>query len=152
MVDITAIIVAIIALLGTLVTAYLTLGKLSKADAVKLESRLTALEQNQFSADDRRCLHDLDTKMTTIWKFFERDLPAALTQPHTGRLDALLKEAKKGIGNMKVDDAKELFSLIKAEETECQETEEKSRSVRGLKLSMYRSFLEHEIAALNILI
>jgi len=144
-----ALLVALIALLGTLVTAYLSHGKFSKTDAVKYESRLTALEQNQFTSKDRRCLHDIDTKMRTIWKFFERDLPAALTQPHTARLDELLTKAKDGLGKMNVSDAKELLSLIKAEETESIATEEKSQSIRRLKLSMYRGFLEHELVALK---
>lgn len=114
------------------------------------EHRLTKLEANQFTAEDRRCLHDVETKMNTIWKFFERDLPAALTLPHTIRLDELLLKAKDGLGKMTISEARELFSLIKAEDTECKKTE--TQSIRGLKIAMYRSFLEHELTALNILI
>jgi len=143
------IIVAVIALLGTLITAYLSHGKFSKIDAVEYASRLTALEQNQFTSTDRRCLHDIDTKMRTIWKFFERDLPAALAQEHTIRLDELLGKAKEGLGKMSVSEANELFSLIKTEETESKKSEETSQSFRGLKLSMYRGFLEHELTALK---
>ena len=144
-----SLLIALLALLGTLVTAYRSHGKFSKTDAVKYEGRLTALEQNQFTSKDRRCLHDLDTKMTTIWKFFERDLPAALTRPHTPRLDELLNKAKNGLGKMKVAEAKELLSLIKTEETESRATEEEPQTIRRLKLSMYRGFLEHELAALK---
>ena len=112
-------------------------------------SRLTVLETNQLSQEDRRCLYDLDTKMTTIWKFFERDLPAALHGPHTPELDALLDKAKDGIGQMKVDDVKKLYNLI---EQECEGETKETNSIRVMTLSMYRSFLQHEIASLNILI
>ncbi len=147
--SVAAILVAVISLFGTFITAYLSHGKFSKADAVEYESRLTTLEQNQFSSADRRCLHDIDTKMRTIWKFFERDLPAALTQRHTPRLDELLEKAKEGLGKMRVSEAKELFSLVKAEEAESMKNEEKAPGTRRLKLSMYRGFLEHELAALK---
>lgn len=118
-----------------------------------MENRLTVLESCQFAPEDRRCLHDLETKMHTIWKFFERDLPASLVQPHTPRLDELLIKAKDGLGKMSVDDAKELFALIEAEATHNLSLRKNRRqTLRGFKISLYRSFLEHELAALNILI
>ena len=114
-----------------------------------MENRLTVLEENQLTAENLRCLHDLDTKMNTIWKFFERDLPAALHSPHTEELDALLTTAKKGIGQMKVDDVKRLYALV-AEE--CENETKTSDRTRMMGLAAYRGFLKHEISALNILI
>lgn len=114
-----------------------------------MENRLTVLEENQLTSEDRRCLHDLDTKMNTIWKFFERDLPAALRSPHTPELDALLDKAKEGLGQMKVDEVKRLYHLIT---DECEGETKETNSIRVMTLSMYRSFLKHEISALNILI
>ena len=114
-----------------------------------MENRLTVLEENQLTTEDRRCLHDLDTKMNTIWKFFERDLPAALRSPHTPELDALLDKAKEGLGQMKVDEVRKLYHLI---DQECEKETKETSSIRVMTLSMYRSFLKHEIASLNILI
>ena len=39
-----SIVVAFISLLGTILVAFLTSGKMSKADAIRLEHRLTSLE------------------------------------------------------------------------------------------------------------
>jgi len=114
-----------------------------------MENRLTVLEANQFTSEDRRCLHDVETKMNTIWKFFERDLPAALRSPHTPELDELLEKAKEGLGHMRVDEVKRLYVLIEAE---CEQETKETSSIRVMTLSMYRSFLKHEISALNILI
>lgn len=115
----------------------------------RMENRMTVLEANQLTAEDRRCLHDLDTKMATIWKFFERDLPAALHSPHTPELDLLLDKAKEGLGQMKVDDVKRLYVLV-AEE--CENETKTTAQIRVIALAAYRSFLQHEISALNILI
>jgi len=115
----------------------------------EMENRLTVLEANQFTSEDRRCLHDVETKMNTIWKFFERDLPAALRSPHTPELDELLEKAKEGLGHMRVDEVKRLYVLIEAE---CEQETKETSSIRVMTLSMYRSFLKHEISALNILI
>ncbi len=115
----------------------------------EMESRLTALESNQFTAEDRRDLYAIDTKMQTIWKFFERDLPAALRSPHTPELDLLLDKAADGLGQMKVDEVKRLYKLV---QLECEQEKPETPSLRIMTLSMYRSFLQHEISALNILI
>ena len=110
---------------------------------------MTALEANQFTSDDRRCLHDVDTKMGTIWKFFERDLPAAIRSPHTPEFDRLLDKAKKGLGQMKVDEVRRLYKLV---DLECASETPKTERNRVVYLAMYRNFLQHEISALNILI
>ena len=114
-----------------------------------MENRLTVLESNQFTAKDRRCLHDLSTKMNTIWRFFERDLPAALHSPHSYELDLLLDKAKDGLGSMTIDEVKQLYKLVNLE---CEQETPETSSLRVMTLSMYRSFLQHEITALNILI
>ncbi len=132
----------ILAILGVVISPIIAM-------LYRLMSRLTVLETNQLSQEDRRCLYDLDTKMSTIWKFFERDLPAALHSPHTEELDALLTSAKKGIGQMKVDDVRRLYTLI-AEECEAEGKE--TPLLRIIALDAYRGFLQHEISALNILI
>ncbi len=115
----------------------------------KMENRLTKLEENQLTVEDRRCLHDLDTKMRTIWKFFERDLPAALLSPHSPELDVLLDKAKEGIGQMTINEIRNLYTLVNEE---CENETPKTDSLRIITLSMYRSFLKHEMSALNILI
>lgn len=132
----------ILAILGVVISPIIAM-------LYRLMSRLTVLETNQLSQEDRRCLYDLDTKMSTIWKFFERDLPAALHSPHTEELDALLTSAKKGIGQMKVDEVKRLYHLIAAE---CEGQTKETPLLRIIALDAYRGFLQHEISALNILI
>lgn len=50
---------------------------------------------------------------------------------------------------MKVDEVRSLYRLI---EEECEAETKEVNSIRVMTLSMYRSFLKHEISALNILI
>lgn len=115
----------------------------------QMENRITTLEANQFTADDRRCLYDLETKMNTIWKFFEMDLPGLLKSPHTPEFDLLLEKAENGLGQMKLDEVKRLYELV---DLECASETKSTEPLRVIKLSMYRSFLQHELTALNILI
>lgn len=138
----------VLAAIGTLISiasilyAYANSGK-------KMENRLTKLEASQLTVEDRRCLYDLDTKMSTIWKFFERDLPSALHSAHTPDLDRLLDKAKDGIGQMTIDEVRALYKLVNNEiENEKPQTD----NLRVITLGLYRSFLKHEMSALNILI
>ena len=94
-----AIIVALLSLAGTVVTAILTSGKVSKSEAVGLENRLTKLEvvahthDTPFTPGDKACLIDLNVKMGLIWNVIGRDLPMGFKKVFTPKLDALIDEA-----------------------------------------------------------
>lgn len=84
-----SIIVALLALLGTIIIGISNQGKLSKDDAVKLEHRLTVIEQNIFTQEDRKCLTLLNERVDNLMTTFASMIPRNLKNP-PGRLDAVL--------------------------------------------------------------
>lgn len=92
-----SIVVALIALLGTIICAFLNMDKYRKVDAVKLESRLTSIENT------------LETKLDPIWDAIMKELPKVLLSPHTPELDRLMTKALKvGFRNLPHIEAFEL--------------------------------------------
>lgn len=96
------IIVAAISLFGTFITAYLSHGKFSKADAVKLEHRLTKLEDTSDKVD---LLYD-----TLVTRGLQ-----LLMSPHTPELDKLMKEAMNGLEHLSTEDAQKLVEGLNSE-------------------------------------
>lgn len=82
------ILVAVLALLGTIATAISNQGKMTKDGAVKLEHRLTALEQNMFTQDDRKCLNKIEERVDNMMSTLAAMIPKNLKNP--GHLDAIL--------------------------------------------------------------
>uniref|UniRef100_A0A6M3M567 Uncharacterized protein n=1 Tax=viral metagenome TaxID=1070528 RepID=A0A6M3M567_9ZZZZ len=91
-----SIVVALISLLATIFVAFLGRDKLSKAEAVQLENRLTSIE---------RALED---KLNPIWNAIMTELPKILISPHTPKLDILLKKALNGFSHLSGEEAKTL--------------------------------------------
>jgi len=96
------IVVAAISLFGTIITAYLTQGKLSKGDAVELERRLTKLED---ASDKVELLYD-----TLVTRGLQ-----LLISPHTPELDKLMKEAMNGLAHLSTEDAQKLVKGLNDE-------------------------------------
>lgn len=82
------VIVALVSLLGTLVIGILNSGKMSKVDAVKLEHRLTVVEQNMFTREDHNLLIQLGERVENILSTLARVMPANLKNPES--LDEIL--------------------------------------------------------------
>ncbi len=93
----TSIIVALIALLGTILVAALNFGKMSKADAIHLEHRLTGLE----------------SKIEPIWEAILQEIPKLLISPHTPEFDDLV--ATRALTNMPLADVDKLLGLLNIE-------------------------------------
>lgn len=99
-----SIIVAFIALLGTIIVALLDRGKYRKADAVYLENRLTSIENT------------LETKLEPIWKAIMKELPKLLINPHTPQLDRLINRGLDvGFENLPEIEAFELHTRLDEE-------------------------------------
>jgi hypothetical protein len=87
--------------------------KVSKEDAKELEHRLTILEQNQFTNEDRKCLQTVAVKMDMFYETAKREAPDILKHEHTPRYDELLKKARdEGINALTSEEANELIGLI----------------------------------------
>ena len=96
------IIVALLSLVASIVVAAMNQGKYTKADAVKLEGRLTKLEGSAGKID---LLYD-----TLVVKGLQ-----LLVSPHTPELDKLMKEAMNGLDHLSEEDAKKLVEGLNEE-------------------------------------
>lgn len=108
-----SIVVAFISLLGTLVVGAMNLGKMSKADAVELEHRLTGLE----------------SKIEPIWEAILQEIPKLLISPHTPEFDNLVAKSMKGIKKMPLEEVDELLGLLNSEYDEAVENHDSGRAI-----------------------
>jgi hypothetical protein len=83
-----------------------------KNEAIKLEHRLTVVEQNQFTNEDRRCLMDTSIKVNMFYQAAKREAPDLLKHMDTPRYDELLSKAKEEIQSLTAQEATELIKLI----------------------------------------
>jgi len=83
-----SILVALLALLGTTIIGISNRGKLSKDDAIELERRLTIMEQNLFTQEDRKCLTILNERVSNMMTTLATLIPKSLKNP--GNLDTVL--------------------------------------------------------------
>jgi len=101
-----SIVVAMIALIGVIVTAYSGRGKYDRQEAVTLEQRLTALEAAMKHKVDLVAFTRLEGQLATlnqtlkdrldpIWDAIMVELPKLLLAPHHSRLDDLITAATK---------------------------------------------------------
>lgn len=105
-----SILVALLALLGTIVIGISNRGKLSKDDAIELERRLTIMEQNLFTQEDRKCLTILNERVSNVMTTLATLIPKSLKNPGNldGILDTLSEKAAAGGWNCVVDFVTEL--------------------------------------------
>ncbi len=113
-----SIIVALLSLLGTLIVAALSYGKMSRADAVALEHRLTSLE----------------AKIEPIWNAILKEIPRLLISPHSPEFDALVEKAITiGLDDMDPADVERLSELLDGEYDQAVEEKDSGRAI-GLVL------------------
>lgn len=110
----TALLVALIALVATVINSVVSSGKVSKSEAVVLENRLTKLESRRdFTDIDRTCLSEVNIKMGLIWKVIEKMGVDAIVSKATPRLDTLALKAKRiGIAGLSQTEAREMYDLL----------------------------------------
>lgn len=121
--EITAIIVALIALLGTILTAIFARDKYSRTEAIQLESRLTSLEagldnkvnktkceraQGEITAIKQK----LEDRLDPIWDAIMHELPKVLISPNHPKLDSLISDALNGLEKMSDEDTKKLIHAL----------------------------------------
>lgn len=87
---------AVFSLFISVILALLTREKYSKDDAVKLENRLSTIEEI------------LRSRLDPIWNVIMTELPKVLISPHTPEFDELIKKA---INNFDLMDNQELLDL-----------------------------------------
>jgi len=117
-----------------------------REDAVKLEHRLTVIEGNQFTQQDRKCLQETDLKMSLFWEAIKEDFPSLLKHAHTPKFDALLDKAKQSIGSLTSKEATELIKMLTSEIEEAKQTEQPARAAIA---AFYRSVLKYEVKQEN---
>lgn len=109
-------------------------------EAVKdLEHRLTELESNRFTTEDRQCLQDLELKMSLFWSIVEKEFPRLLVQADTPVLDVLLMKAHRvGIATFTPTERQQLLDNLDVEYINAIERED---SGRAMAISLFRATL-----------
>lgn len=121
-----SIIVAFISLLGTIIVGIINLGKMSKADAVVLEHRLTGLE----------------SKIEPIWEAIIKEIPRLLISPHSPEFDDLVKKSINGLKAMTLEEIEKLLGLLNSEYEKAVEEKDSGRAIgivlmrAGIKANM----------------
>lgn len=127
-----SIVVAIIALVGTIYTANITRGKLDKSEAVKLEARLKDIEADQklmqkgidiiekrmITEEEKKCLLLVNERVNTILRGLGTFVPKDLKNPTTLRntLETLSNKAETGGWNAVIDYVKNDLDSDKRED------------------------------------
>ncbi len=124
---------ALISLLGTLIVGVLNFGKMSKADAIRLEHRLTSLE----------------SKLDPIWQAIIKEIPKLLISPHTPEFDVLVEEAMVNLEGMTIAKVKRLMTLL---EEEYDVAVKEKNTGRAVGLSLMKAGVKSTTAGLNIVI
>jgi uncharacterized small protein (DUF1192 family) len=99
-----------------------------RKEALLMEHRLTVLEQNQFSNEDRKnlaivtqnqftieerkCLIDTSIKVNMFYQAAKQEAPDMLKHSDTPRYDELLSKAKLDLSVLTADETNELLKLI----------------------------------------
>lgn len=91
-------------------------GKMSKADAVRLEHRLTSLEE----------------KIEPIWEAIIKEIPRLLISPHSPEFDKLVEKSLKG-DEFTPEELEKLRKLVDAEYEQAVEEKNSGRAI-GLVL------------------
>jgi hypothetical protein len=127
-----------------IVALVLDLTKAKKSDAVALEKRLTDLENNKFTDEDRRCLIELNSRFNVIWGVFEKDLPKFLRQETTPELDKLIDKIEQvGIRGLTKAQYDQLDRYLTEEYEKTLRDETESLQDRGFRLALYRAVAKY---------
>jgi hypothetical protein len=115
-----------------------------KNDAIELEHRLTILEQNQFTNDDRRCLMDTSIKVNMFYQAAKQEAPDLLKHAHTPRYDELLSKAQVNLSSLTNDEAEELLKLIQEDINAMKLTEDSRDAGKVFIATLYANMIRLE--------
>ena len=133
-------VLSIIGLCVALGSLYFSRKDRSIGEVGKLENRLTTLEANKFTQEDRDCLNELDLKMSLFWGIVETEFPRILIKVHTPHIDILLvKASKSGVSSLTDSEHNELVARLDQEYMEALDNEDPGR---GLAISFFRALLK----------
>ena len=122
-----------------------TFAKDKTSDVRVLENRLTTLEGNQFTDEDRKTLKELEVKMGVFWNIIVREAPKLLKQKITPYLDVLLSKAELGLSELTPSEKKELLSLLDERYAVLTKGDVED-SGKALVLALYKGILEIEVS------
>ena len=122
-----------------------TFAKDKTSDVRVLENRLTTLEGNQFTDEDRKTLKELEVKMGVFWNIIVREAPKLLKQKITPYLDVLLSKAELGLSALTPSEKKELLSLLDERYAVLTKGDVED-SGKALVLALYKGILEIEVS------
>jgi hypothetical protein len=97
-----SVVIAFLSLLGIIFTAWVGRDKMSKTDALKLEIRLTTIEET------------IDNKLEPIWNIIISELPKILISPHSPEFDKLMIKTMDNVESLTTE---EIDAAIKEIET-----------------------------------
>jgi len=122
-----------------------TFAKDKTSDVRVLENRLTTLEGNQFTDEDRKTLKELEVKTGVFWNIIVREAPKLLKQKITPYLDVLLSKAELGLSELTPSEKKELLSLLDERYAVLTKGDVED-SGKALVLALYKGILEIEVS------
>jgi len=122
-----------------------TFAKDKTSDVRVLENRLTTLEGNQFTDEDRKTLKELEVKTGVFWNIIVREAPKLLKQKITPYLDVLLSKAELGLSALTSAEKKDLLSLLDERYAVLTKGDVED-SGKALVLALYKGILEIEVS------
>ena len=122
-----------------------SLSKDKTKDVRDLENRLTNLEGNQFTDEDRKTLKELEVKTGVFWNIIVEEAPKLLKQKITPYLDVLLSKAESGLSGLTQAEKKELLSLLDERYAVLTKGDVED-SGKALVLALYKGILEIEVS------
>lgn len=132
-------VISLIGLTISLVSFYFARKDKGVEQVQSIENRLTSLESNQFTQEDRNCLNELDMKMNLFWGIVEQEFPRLLVRSNTPTIDILLiKASKSGVDSLSATEHKELIERLNVEYVNAIEIED---SGRAMAISLFRATL-----------
>ena len=132
---------SVVATLISIFSFLMAYTRASKSDAVKLENRLTTLEGCKFTEADRKCLQEVEVKISLFWETVKQDFPAFLKRNNTPKIDALLDKAIKSVQNLSPAEITKLLAYLDNEVKNAKKTERPDRAVIA---ALYRSVIKYE--------
>lgn len=120
---------ALIALLGVFVTAFIGMGKFTRHEATQLETRLNSIENS---------IEILSNKVDPIWDAIMNEIPKLLIRESTPKLDVLLKLASNDLKDMTPTQIQDMIGLLDAEYEKAIESDNAGRAVG---IALYRASL-----------
>ena len=122
-----AIVTGIFAVIVAYITSFYTAKKAASKEAIKIENRLTRLEENVFTKTDRQCLYELKVKLDYFLEYKQEEAAKALKNPP--KLDIILtKIEQKGLRQ----------TLTEAENGEKEDLKEYLQKVSNRSGSIYK--------------